>query len=427
MTTAVTAADSVAAVVVGPARRADLQISGRYLSDDTPVHLVRDPVTDRSFEIGVKEHFVLTRLDGTTSREEIAVAYGRRFGRMLGPAAWQQLLGLLAARGLLEGGPAPAAEPPAAGRRKLFGGSIRLFSDAAATTGRLHRFFGFMFHGWFLVPAFVAIGLMLAGVVWQWPALAADTATVYANPVALAAVATALWVTMGLHELGHGVVAHRFGGTVGEIGIRWQLPMVVTYCRVDDYLFLRTRRQQVATASAGIVVNLLLLLPVLPLWLLLPEREPTRALLGALMLLGLAQAALFLLPLPPLDGYKMLAYSLGMLRYADGSRRFAGRALAALFGRGPGLAGYPRSARIAYSGYALGAAALIVGIVTVVAVIAHRVASAHFGPVAGAVSAGLAVLIGVAFLLPRKPFASPGKPDASPRKPAGGRRGEVQP
>lgn len=75
----------------------------------------------------------------------------------------------------------------------------------------------------------------------------------------------------------------------------------------------------------------------------------------------------------------------------------------------------------------MGAAALIVGIVTVVAVIAHRVASAHFGPVAGAVSAGLAVLIGVAFLLPRKPFASPGKPDASPRKPAGGRRGEVQP
>ncbi|MEV6373643.1 hypothetical protein [Micromonospora musae] len=401
------------AVISGPATRAGIQVSGRYLRDGAPVHLVRDPVADRSFEIGVKEHFVLTRLDGATSREEIADAYAAEFGRVLGPAAWQQLLGLLAVRGLLEGCPAP--EPAAAkrpGRRNPLGGSVRLVSDAAATTDRLHRFFGFVFRGWFLIPAFAAIVAMLAGVVRYWPELAADTADVFVSPVALMAVATALWVSVGLHELGHGVVAHHFGGTVGEIGIRWQLPMVIMYCRIDDYLFLRTRRHQVATASAGILVNLLVLLPVLPLWLLLPAQDPTRTLLGALLLLGLAQAALFLLPLPPMDGYKMLAHSLGVLRLASGSRRYAGRALAALIGRGPGTAGYPRRARLAHLGYALGAGALVVSIVTVVAAVVHRVITAHFGPVAGAVSAGLAVLIGVSFVLPRKP--------------ADGRRGEVQ-
>ncbi|MGI5521678.1 hypothetical protein ACQEUX_12050 [Micromonospora sp. CA-259024] len=408
------------AVAAGPAVRADIQISGRYLRDGTSVHLVRDPADGKTFEIGVKEHFVLVRLDGVTSREEIVAAYGRQFGRSLGPAAWQQLLGLLAARGLIKGCPVPAADPPpAAARRKLLGGSLRLVSDATATTASLHRLFGFTFRGWFLVPALAAILLMLAGVVWHGPALVADTARVLDNPFALMAVATALWVTMGLHELGHGVVAHHFGGTVGEIGIRWQLPMVVMYCRIDDYLFLRTRRQQVTTASAGILVNLLLLLPVLPAWLLLPEREPARALLGGFMVLGLAQAALFLLPLPPMDGYKMLAHSLGMLRYASGSRRFVGRALAALAGRGPGLAGYHRAARIAYSGYALGSAALVVSIVTIVALVAERVATAHFGPVAGAISAGLAVLIGMFFVVPRTSFTGT-------RKPADGRRGEVQ-
>ncbi|MBX7267759.1 hypothetical protein KIF24_18085 [Micromonospora sp. Llam7] len=91
------------AVAAGPAVRADIQISGRYLRDATSVHLVRDPAADKTFEIGVKEHFVLVRLDGVTSREEIAEAYGRTFGRSLGSAAWQQLLGLLAARGLIEG------------------------------------------------------------------------------------------------------------------------------------------------------------------------------------------------------------------------------------------------------------------------------------------------------------------------------------
>ena len=407
------------AVAAGPAVRADIQISGRYLRDATSVYLVRDPAADKTFEIGVKEHFVLVRLDGVTSREEIAQAYGRQFGRSLGPAAWQQLLGLLAVRGLIQGCPAPTVDPPPPARRKLLGGSLRLVSDATATTASLHRFFGFTFRGGFLVPACAAILLMLAAVVWHWSALVDDTARVLDDPFALMAVATALWVTMGLHELGHGVVAHHFGGTVGEIGIRWQLPMVVMYCRVDDYLFLRTRRQQVTTASAGILVNLLLLLPVLPAWLLLPAGEPARALLGAFLLLGLAQAALFLLPLPPMDGYKMLAHSLGMLRYASGSRRFAGRALAGLVGRGPGLAGYPRAARIAYAAYALGGAALVVSIVTVVALVAHRVATDHFGPVAGAVSAGLAVLIGMCFVVPRTSFTGT-------RKPADGRRGEVQ-
>ncbi|MEH0927247.1 hypothetical protein [Micromonospora sp. CPCC 205558] len=407
------------AVAAGVAVRADIQVSGRYLRDGTPVHLVRDPVAGKTFEIGVKEHFVLGRLDGVTSREEIAEAYGRMFGRSLGPAAWQQLIGLLAARGLIDGCPVPTADPPAVTRRNYLGGSRRLVSDATATTARLHRLFGFTFRGWFLVPAIAAILLTLVGVVWQAPALVADTVRVLDDPFALMAVATALWVTMGLHELGHGVVAHHFGGTVGEIGIRWQLPMVVMYCRVDDYLFLRTRRQRVTTASAGILVNLLLLLPVLPSWLLLPAGEPARALLGAFLLLGLAQAALFLLPLPPMDGYKMLAHSLGMLRYASGSRRFAGRALAALVGRGPGLGGYPRAARIAYSGYALGAAALVVCIVTVVALTAERAATAHFGPVAGAISAGLAVLVGMFFVVPRTSFTAT-------RKPAAGRRGEVQ-
>ncbi|RIV40364.1 peptidase M50 [Micromonospora radicis] len=406
------------AVAVAPARRTDIQISGRYLRDGTPVHLVRDPVAGRTFEIGVKEHFVLVRLDGTTSRDEIAAAYAGQFRRTLGPAAWQQLLTLLAARGLIEGSPPPADLPPVATRRNVLGGSLRLVSDATVTTARLHRLLGFAFRGWFLIPATTAVLAMLAATLWHGPALVADTATVLADPYALTTVATILWVTMGLHELGHGVVAHHFGGTVGEIGIRWQLPMVVMYCRVDDYLFLPSRRQQVATASAGILVNLLLLLPVLPAWLLLPAGEPARTLLGALMLLGLAQAALYLLPLPPLDGYQMLAHSLGILHYASGSRRFAGRAVAALVGR-PGLAGYPRAARIAFTAYALGAAALIVGILTVVALTAQRVATAHFGPVAGTVSAGLAVLIGMLFVLPRTSFTGI-------RTPADSRAKEVQ-
>ena len=66
----------------------------------------------RTYELGPKEHFVLSQLDGVRTLGEIGRTYGQRFGARLGDAHWGTLLGLLGRRYLLAGAPTPAAAPP---------------------------------------------------------------------------------------------------------------------------------------------------------------------------------------------------------------------------------------------------------------------------------------------------------------------------
>ncbi|MGW0897905.1 hypothetical protein ACWD0G_13070, partial [Streptomyces goshikiensis] len=77
-----------------PALRPDVLLSAPLLNGPATVHLVKDPVSGASFEIGPKEFFLVSRLDGSRSLAEIGAAYAQAFGRRLGEGNWQQLLAL---------------------------------------------------------------------------------------------------------------------------------------------------------------------------------------------------------------------------------------------------------------------------------------------------------------------------------------------
>ncbi|TDC73729.1 metalloprotease [Streptomyces hainanensis] len=331
-----------------PRLRPGVLISDPLLLGPRTVHLVKEPAGGRSFEVGPRERFLMARMDGSHTLEELGTAYAETFGKRLGDANWRQLLALLGGRGLLDGAPAPpkdAAERPANG---VLRGSVRLVADAHATAGRLHRAVGFL-----LAPGWQAAQLaLLAGMVAVFlarlPELVDGAATVFTHPVLLLAVATALWFSTALHELAHAVAARHHGGRVGEIGLRWRLPVVIMYCVVDDYPYLGTRRQRIVVAAAGAVTNLLFLTPFCVWWLLAPAGA-TREALAGLLFLGTLQALAMLVPLPPLDGYTIVGQALRATRLATSSREFL--ALAAR--RDPAAAAYPREARRAYLGYGL--------------------------------------------------------------------------
>ena len=117
-----------------PARRRDLVIGPALLSGPAAVHVIREPHTGRRYDLGAREHFVLSRLDGTSTREQIGTAYAAAFGRRLGDGAWAQLLGLFSARSLLEDNRAPAPSVPApvpAPERGLLRGEIVLGSRSS--------------------------------------------------------------------------------------------------------------------------------------------------------------------------------------------------------------------------------------------------------------------------------------------------------
>ncbi|MGW3581566.1 metalloprotease [Streptomyces rubiginosohelvolus] len=365
-----------------PALRPRVLLSDPLLDGAATVHLIKDAETGNSFKVGVKEHFLIARMDGERSLAEIGEAYAGEYGRRLGDAHWQRLLALLGAKGLLAGAPepkpvpqattpqAPASAPPE--KRTLLRGSLPLVADADATTARLHRVFGFLLAPAALVPLLALVLAMEAVVIARSGELLFAVGGLVTNPVLLTGTAILLWVSTALHELAHGVVARHHGGRVAEIGLRWRLPAVIMYCTVVDYLYLGTRRHRIATAAAGAVMNLVFLLPFCALWLFAPLDDATREAFAALLLLGSIQAFTMLVPLPPLDGYRIacqLAGATGLAASAGGYLRLALR-------RSPEAAAYPRRARIAYPVYASATVLVLATAVAAVVAGAHHLLTA---------------------------------------------------
>ncbi|MET9705847.1 M50 family metallopeptidase [Streptomyces griseus] len=368
-----------------PALRPRVLLSDPLLDGAATVHLIKDAETGNSFKVGPKEHFLIVRMDGERSLGEIGEEYAGAYGRRLGDAHWRQLLSLLGAKGLLAGAPArspatgpapgapaPAAPAPAPEPRTLLRGSLPLVADADATTARLHRAFGFLLAPPLLVPLLALVLAMEAVVAARSGELLLAAKGLLANPVLLTGTAVLLWVSTALHELAHGVTARHYGGRVAEIGLRWRLPAVIMYCTVDDYLYFGTRRHRIATALAGAVMNLVFLLPFCALWLFAPLDDATHDAFAALLLLGSVQAFAMLVPLPPLDGYRIA----GQLAGATGLAASAGAYLRLALRRSPEAAAYPRRARIAYPAYAAVTVLVLAGTVAAAVAATHHLLTA---------------------------------------------------
>ncbi|MEU3656383.1 M50 family metallopeptidase [Streptomyces sp. NPDC032161] len=373
-----------------PELRPGVLLSDAMLHGAATVHLIKDTTSGGSFRVGPKEHFLIARMDGRRSLTEIGEEYAREYGRRLDAARWQQILRMLGTRGLLTGAPARPATATGPGARTgagvgagAFGGdgrpargvlrgSVRLVADADATTDRLHRAVGFLLAPGLLVPLLALVLAMEVVVALRAGELLVHTRELFTNPVLLTGAATLLWFSTALHELAHGVVARHYGGTVAEIGLRWRLPVVIMYCTVDNYLYLGSRWQRIQTALAGAVMNLLFLLPFCALWLFAPLDAATHHALGALLLLGSVQALAMLVPLPPLDGYRIASQLCGATELAAST----GAYLRLAARRDPAAGDYPRHARTAYRAYALSAVLALAGILAAAVAAAHHLLTA---------------------------------------------------
>jgi putative peptide zinc metalloprotease protein len=343
-----------------PELRPRVLLSDAVLHGDRSVHLVKNDENGRSFEIGTKEHFLVSRMDGTRGLAELGAEYAEEYGRRLGDDNWRQLLGMLGSRGLLAGGPDTGAPADATDGGPTPGpppGTLRMVADADATARRLHRSVGFLLHPACMVPLLLLVLAMETAMALRWDEVTAGAAAMFTDPVLVTGAALLMWLSTALHELAHGVVAVRFGGRVGEIGLRWK-PVPLMYCSVENYLYLRRRRDRILTAVAGAVTNLLFLLPFCALWLFAPVDDRTRDGLAGLLLIGSLQALAMLLPLPPLDGYKIVAQAVGATGLADSSNRY----LRLVLRRDPAAKRYPRRARVVYTGYGLGSTAVVAGL-----------------------------------------------------------------
>jgi hypothetical protein len=96
----------LAAVV--PCRRPEL-VARRFHENGS--YLVRDRLKGESFQLRPEEHFLLARLDGTRTAEELFAEFAERFGEPFTPGELQEFLDLARERGLLQPDGARAPVP----------------------------------------------------------------------------------------------------------------------------------------------------------------------------------------------------------------------------------------------------------------------------------------------------------------------------
>jgi putative peptide zinc metalloprotease protein len=342
-----------------PSKRAEIKLGPALLRGTRTVHIVVDSRSDRLFELGVREQFVLSRLDGRRTLSEIGEQYADRFGRRLGAAEWARLLTLLGSRNLLAGQPPGGdKQAPAVAARSGWRRGNRALPGLPALAWRVHSWLPPRVRGYLLAGAATVAVVMLAALASRAPELASQAAGLRAAPWLLLPLLALLCLGVAVHELAHALVALHFGVRDVRIGVRWNLPLVVAYCKAGEVLVLPRRRQRAAAALAGPLSHCVFLVPFFAIWLALPSgevRDATGALLLAHVVLGLFSCA----PWPETDGYLVVSSALNVSHLYTESFRFLGQVRR---GR-DASAGYSTRARWVYSGYAaammVAAAALV--------------------------------------------------------------------
>lgn len=351
-----------------PRLRPDVRLGPAQRRGEGVVHHVKDPRTGWYYRIGPREHFLLSRMDGRRSLDELGAEYAATFGRRLGEESWRQLFGMLHQRQLLDGATdeaalarlaATAARNAARTRRGPLLARFPLF-DPDRMFARVGPWLAVLFRPGFVVPALLAV-LALAGYVgYAWSGLAEAA---FAGPRGWLTIVPGVlvaWAIVFLHESAHGLTCWHFGGRVREIGLMWRFPMLAPYCKVDDVVLL-TPGRRVATAFAGVFVSMLALLPFAGLWALAPEGHPVRRLAASVLVFGTVTAGINLVPFLRLDGYYMLSHALNLADLRGESYRFYGRLLR---GGPAAVSGYPRRDAVAYASY--GAASVVFGLTVIV-------------------------------------------------------------
>jgi putative peptide zinc metalloprotease protein len=336
-----------------PSKRAEVQIGPPLLRGTRTVHIVLDRRRDRLYEMGAREGFVLSSLDGHRTLSEIGEQYAARFGRRLGAAEWARLLALLGGRNLLAG-PALGGDerPPAAVARAGLRRGNRTLPGLSAFAKLIYSWPPPRVRGYLLAGTVIAALGMIAALAGRVPELASQAAGLLAAPWLLPPLLALLCLGAVCHEVAHALVALQLGVRDVRIGVRWNLPFVVPYCKAEEVLVLPRRRQRAGAALAGPVSHWVFLIPFFAIWLALPAGE-IRDATGALLLVHAVLGLVNCVPWPGTDGYLVLSGALNMSHLCSESFRYLGLIGRGLIGRGWGAsAGYPMRARCAYVGYA---------------------------------------------------------------------------
>ncbi len=241
---------------------------------------IKDPLSDRHYELGQEEFFVLQRLDGQTSVSALQAACERRFApRQASPAGLMSFIARLHAAGLLVGD-APRQHLQVLERlerrnfdRRAWGWTNLLALrwrgiDPEPVLAVLDPLVRWMFSPWALAAGLLtmlaALGLLAVQadeVTLRWPEMKAFFSLRNVGWLALSVAAVKT-----LHELAHALACRRYGGRCHELGVLLLVFVPCLYCNVSDAWLFGSRWRRIAVDVAGIYVELVVAAAATLLW-----------------------------------------------------------------------------------------------------------------------------------------------------------------
>jgi putative peptide zinc metalloprotease protein len=293
-----------------PAVRPDLAVVPRRARGKTIAYVVQDPQHHAAFELDEEEHFLLSRLDGRSTRDDVLQQYEARFGASLVAEDLDAFIRQLGEQQLLAGwAPRPPTLPEIAARDDVFPVTHRQLvgwrGDRVFGWLSRHLRWLFMRPVQYLFGAVTVTGLVV--LVLAFGDLV-QAVRLHGSPAFLVGLIVMSGLVHSVRALAHGVAYKHFGGQVPIIGVRlvfYVLPWL--YCDYSGIRWLAKKSHRLWTIFAGLYFQIVLWAVAMVAWRLTAPGTFTNS-LWLLVAVSAGGSALLVTanPFIPLAGYRLL-------------------------------------------------------------------------------------------------------------------------
>ncbi len=178
----------------------------------------------------------------------------------------------------------------------------------------------------FSMPAlFVWLALILTSFLTlgiHWRSFSNDVAALWNHPYSLL-LSWLLYPLLKLvHEMSHALAVRRYGGDVGEFGIRMLTLLPVPYVDASSSNLFAFKHQRAVVAAAGIAAEMSLAAIAILLWVMLSPGLPKSVCLFVAVIGGLSTIAFNANPLLKFDGYYVFTDLLELPNLAQRSQQY---------------------------------------------------------------------------------------------------------
>jgi multidrug efflux pump subunit AcrA (membrane-fusion protein) len=296
-------------------------------------HVVKDPSNGFYFELGGQEAFLLERLDGSKSSDEICEEFDRFFDEPLTIEELAEFIGLARSRGFLQPGSSPEGRAPIEQNvddtnADLLGSALEsslAADDPVVLKHQQHilfwrkslfdpdRLFGwlepqirFIWTRAFLYSSMTVIGLAMF-VAWS---NGAQLVTHFSQAFRIETLLLA-WLALGIvttfHEFAHGLTCKRYGGEVHEIGFLLMFFMPCFYCNVSDAWLIPEKSKRLWVTFAGGYCDLCVWALAILVWRISFQDSLLNYLAWVVLAIAGGRVFFNFNPLIKLDGYYLLS------------------------------------------------------------------------------------------------------------------------